>query len=156
MPPSPALRGEDLAHADLVVQGPHELIDPGSPGSVWSVKLVASTNRSRRPLGNSPTMVSDVPLVYTSAVSMTLPPASANRFTIAAQRHDPCLMAIFFVSGNGRTLSVASGYSAPHADSVVVSDSETHELGQVGHGAVEELEVTEGELSGSDPVRADV
>ena len=47
-------------------------------------------------------------------------------------------------------------HSAPHSNSVVVGDSETHELGQVGHGAVEQLEVTEGELGGSDTVRADV
>src|SRR5713226_279987 len=30
----------------------------GSPGSVWLVNLVASTNRSRRPLSSSPRMVS--------------------------------------------------------------------------------------------------
>src|SRR3982074_3537987 len=56
----------------------------GSPGSVWLVNLVASTKRSRGPLRSSPRMVSDVPLVETSALSMTLPPASANRSSILA------------------------------------------------------------------------
>src|ERR1700677_2432402 len=41
--------------------------------------------------------------------------------------------------------------SAPYSSRVVVSDPETHELGQVGHGAVEELEVTQSEISGHPP-----
>ena len=36
---------------------------------------------------------------------------------------------------------------------VVVSDSETHELGHTGHRAVEELVVTKGELNGSGLMR---
>jgi hypothetical protein len=46
--------------------------------------------------------------------------------------------------------------SAIHSNSVVVSDFETHELGHLGHGAVEKLEITEGELIGSESVRADL
>ena len=36
---------------------------------------------------------------------------------------------------------------------VVISDSETQELGHAGHRAIEELEVAKGELNGSGPMR---
>jgi hypothetical protein len=35
---------------------------------------------------------------------------------------------------------------------VVVSDSQTHEFSHVGHGAIEEHEVTDGELLGGGPM----
>ncbi len=49
----------------------------GSPGPVCNVYFVPSTNRSRRPFSARPTIVSEEPPVYTFAVSMKFPPASA-------------------------------------------------------------------------------
>jgi hypothetical protein len=57
--------------------------------------------------------------------------------------------------GHGRPIRDV-GPSARDSNRVVVGDSETEELGHVGHGAVEELEVTDGELAGSEPVRTEV